>query len=141
MIRSTAFLVFSRSLKAVRRKKPSPFFAKARAGGSHYVALLQQQIEETQEPIPLGTLKPDIGRMLAAGKPNAQLLQSVGNHLGILLIIADHLMDLLLPLIGEHRRGALLDNIGYAVNLVVWRRSHILFSFTPSDSRSKGTTV
>lgn len=55
--------------------------------------------------------------MLAAGKPNAQLLQSVGNHLGILLIIADHLMDLLLPLIGEHRRGALLDNIGYAVKL------------------------
>ena len=27
------------------------------------------------------------------------------------------LMDLLLPLIGEHRRGALLDNIGYAVKL------------------------
>ena len=80
--------------------------AEALARGADDLDLMQEPVEELPAAHAARTPEPDIGRVFAAGVPDSQRIQRLGQDTGVVLVDADGLMDLSLALWGEHRRRA-----------------------------------
>ena len=65
----------------------------------------------------MGAFEPDVRGVLAAGIPDPQFVQRIGNHLGVVTVIVDVMFYLFLSFGREHRSSAALNDIRHAVKL------------------------
>ena len=115
--------------------------AEARARRGDDARTGEQRVEKLPAPYPFRRLAPDVRAVHSAvhGEPGG--FEALFDHACVVAVVRKRLLDLALAFLGVDGRGAALDDVACAVELVHWRRFHMAFRLWPSRSSSLGTTV
>ena len=105
---------FLRVFLGVERRKPEKsfaFFAESHAGSSDYADAFQKIVEKLPGIVTLLAFEPDIGRVLAARMPYAQLGESIGYYFCVLFIVSYGLSCLPVTFGSEYLLGPALYDV------------------------------